>query len=188
MRRPWWTTVNAMPLNPGVLASIVLVCVSSGPRLAPASTPPTPIEHSHGLHLRTHGVRPLAGAVLRGFAPPAERWLAGHRGIDIQGREGDTVVAVADGTIHFAGQVGGTDVVSIAHDSGLISTYQPVSTDSHTGDSVTAGEPIGLLEDSNHCLNQACLHFGAKRGTNYVNPFTTFGLWPILLPLGRVGF
>ena len=52
------------------------------------------------------GVRPVDGAVVRGFDPPDKPWLAGHRGVDLKAAEGTPVRAAADGRIGFAGEVG----------------------------------------------------------------------------------
>ncbi|HEY7043125.1 MAG TPA: M23 family metallopeptidase, partial [Nocardioidaceae bacterium] len=54
-------------------------------------------------------------SVVRGFEPPADPWGPGHRGVDIAGAPGQPVLAVAAGTVTFAGQVAGTGVVVVNH-------------------------------------------------------------------------
>jgi murein DD-endopeptidase MepM/ murein hydrolase activator NlpD len=132
-----------------------------------------------------HGVWPLAGPVVRDFDPPDQPWLPGHRGLDIAGQAGDPVAAAADGIVQFAGLVAGTPVISIAHGD-LVTTYQPVTAAAAAGQPVAAGNVIGWLE-AGHCAEAACLHWGLKQGSDYLDPR---GLLPPqtvrLLPLGAV--
>src|SRR4051794_12154789 len=62
---------------------------------------------------------PLAGAVraVRVFDPPAQRWGRGHRGVDLEARTGDPVLAAADGRISFAARLAGRGVVTVDHGS-----------------------------------------------------------------------
>lgn len=117
---------------------------------------------------------PLAGTprIVRGFDPPVQRWLPGHRGVDLAGVEGERVLAVDDGVVTFSGDVAGTGVVSVTHASGLRSTYQPVSDRVDRGDRVGRGDPLGRLAVAGgHCTLQVCLHLGAVRDRDsYVDP------------------
>ncbi|WP_194164964.1 M23 family metallopeptidase [Pseudactinotalea sp. HY160] len=109
--------------------------------------------------------------VLRAFDPPAQPWLAGHRGVDLAAEVGSPVRAAADGTVAFAGTVAGTPVVSIDHPDGIRTTYQPVTGPLARGDPVRAGEPIGELTAGEHCGATSCLHWGARTGRDaYVDP------------------
>ncbi|MFN3340697.1 MAG: M23 family metallopeptidase, partial [Dietzia sp.] len=97
------------------------------------------------------------------FDPPAERWLAGHRGVDLAAAPLTTVHAPADGTVVFAGAVGGRPVLSIDHGAGLRTTYEPVRATVRTGDSVTTGEAVAhLLAGHAGCPVDSCLHWGAR--------------------------
>jgi len=125
---------------------------------------------------------PLAGPppVVRGFDPPARPWLAGHRGVDLAARPGATVTAAGAGVVFFAGPVAGRPVVSIAHPDGLRTTYEPVEPVVAVGDRVAAGDPIGVLSAGHPgCPQPACLHWGVRRGDDYLDPL-------LLLGLGRV--
>lgn len=117
---------------------------------------------------------PLAGrpSVVRGFDPPARRWLPGHRGIDLAALEGESVLAVDDGVVTFSGSVAGVGVVSLTHADGLRSTYQPVTEPAVHGQRVRGGERIGRVEATgSHCAPRVCLHLGAVRGRDdYVDP------------------
>ncbi|KQX75409.1 hypothetical protein ASD10_09625 [Aeromicrobium sp. Root472D3] len=103
------------------------------------------------------------------FDPPADRYGAGHRGVDLAGTVGDPVRAVAPGRVTFAGRVGGVPVVTIDHGAER-STYQPVAATVRVGDAVAARQVIGtLLGEHSHCPG-ACLHLGRRAGSDYRDP------------------
>ncbi|MBT1175424.1 M23 family metallopeptidase [Bifidobacterium sp. LC6] len=109
--------------------------------------------------------------VAEAFDRPAAPWAAGHRGVDLQTTVQQTILAPKDGTISFAGRVGGKDVVSIRHRGGVTSTFEPAVTDLTVGATVSKGEEIGMVQgDSDHC-EDSCLHWGLRRGAHdYLNP------------------
>lgn len=120
------------------------------------------------------GVRPVNGPVVRGFDPPDQPWLAGHRGVDLRADEGTAVRAVADGRIGFAGEVGGKPVVTVVHGR-LRTTYEPVHASVSVDDRVTAGTVIGHLAEGHDCGGGAtCLHLGLRRGDTYLDPMLLF--------------
>jgi len=87
-------------------------------------------------------VRPAPGDVLRPFEPPAARWSAGHRGVDLAAGPGEPVRSPADGTVAFAGRVAGKPVVVVAHAGGLRSTFEPATATAPRGAGVRAGEMV----------------------------------------------
>ncbi len=108
------------------------------------------------------------------FDPPVTRYGPGHRGVDLSATAGDPVRAVAAGRVVFAGQVGGTGVVTIDHGRER-STYQPVKARVKAGDAVRAGQVIGtLLGSPSHCSG-ACLHLGRLAGEDYLDPLELLG-------------
>lgn len=118
-------------------------------------------------------VAPLGDPVLvtRGFDPPPDRFAAGHRGVDLGGPPGTAVLAAGAGVVVFAGTVAGRPVVSIAHDSGLRTTYEPVEPVVRAGRAVSRGTVIGRLQPGHSgCPVQACLHWGLRRGEGYLDP------------------
>ena len=123
--------------------------------------------------------------VERGFDPPPQPWLAGHRGVDLAGSAGEPVLAAGSGVVSFAGRVARVPVVSIRHADGLLTTYQPVRSRLSAGDPVRLGQPIGrLVELGSHCAPAACLHWGLRRGADYLDPLALLHLNPVrLLPL-----
>ena len=108
---------------------------------------------------------PLHGpvSVVTPFDPPAERWLSGHRGVDLAAPPLTTIRAPAGGTVLFAGPVGGRPVISIDHGAGLRTTYEPVRATVRTGAGVTTGDAVGhLLTGHAGCPVDSCLHWGAR--------------------------
>lgn len=123
-------------------------------------------------------------AIAHGFDPPATRWGAGHRGVDLRGHPGQTVHAALGGTISFAGSIAGKGVVVVNHGR-LRTTYEPVAASVRVGQHVSTGQPIGTLRLApSHCFPGACLHWGLLRGETYLNPLTLVGAGPVrLMPL-----
>jgi murein DD-endopeptidase MepM/ murein hydrolase activator NlpD len=119
--------------------------------------------------------------IVRPFIAPITPYAPGHRGIDVV--TDGTVIAPADGVVYFAGYVVDRPVLSIAHAGGLLSSYEPVTTDLHAGDSVIRGQSIGSVA-AGHCPS-VCLHFGVRLGGEYVSPLNFLGGIPrsVLLPM-----
>jgi len=117
-------------------------------------------------------VAPLAPLeVTRPFDAPDSPYGPGHRGVDLAGPPGSVVVAAGSGVVVFAGMVAGRPVVSLAHPGGLRTTYEPVAPTVRAGMPVARGSPIGtLLAGHAGCPVAACLHWGARRGTGYLDP------------------
>ena len=119
--------------------------------------------------------------VVRPFIAPATPYAAGHRGIDIR-TPGTEVLAPASGVVSFAGVVVDRPVLSIRHPGGIVSSYEPVSSDLSAGDAVSRGQPVGTLLPG-HCA-ALCLHLGVRVDGQYVSPLNYLGEIPrsILLP------
>ena len=116
------------------------------------------------------------------FDAPGERWGPGHRGIDLRTAKGADVTAVADGVVTHRGRIADRGTVSITHASGVRSTYEPVDSDLSVGDHVQTGEVIGSLgPETGHCAPRSCLHLGAKRGPDYLDPLPFFGARRVIL-------
>ena len=123
--------------------------------------------------------------VVRAFAPPAEPWLPGHRGVDLAAAPGTVVGAAGAGRVVYAGELAGRGVVSVQHPDGLRTTYEPVTPSVAVGDAVTLGSPLGVLEPAHPgCREAACLHWGLRRGDLYLDPLALLGLGRVrLLPV-----
>jgi len=143
--------------------------------------------------------------VTRRFDPPAQPWLSGHRGVDLAapgagpssgpssgpGQERDAgpsavpVRAAGAGVVVFAGMVAGRGVVSVAHTGGLRTTYEPLTVgEVRVGDPVAAGQRIGVLSPGHPgCPVAACLHWGLRRESAYLDPLALLGAGRVrLLP------
>jgi murein DD-endopeptidase MepM/ murein hydrolase activator NlpD len=133
-------------------------------------------------------VRPLAGdaEIVRAFSAPAQHWSAGHRGVDLAAPDGAEVLAPAAGVVTFAGTVVDRGVVTVSHADGLRSTVEPVEPSVRPGQPESQGDVIGHLQPG-HCPGRTCLHWGVRRGEDYVDP-TRLLRAPgptVLLPLPR---
>ncbi len=118
----------------------------------------------------TTGGWPLDGTptVEHAFDPPDVPWGAGHRGVDLEARPGQRVLAPADGRVVFVGRVGGKPVVVVDH-GGVRSTFEPVEPTVRVGQRVHEGQVIGRVGHEAHCHDR-CLHWGLKRGQDYLDP------------------
>jgi lipoprotein NlpD len=102
---------------------------------------------------------PVKGKVISGFAEPRQK------GIDIEGRHGDPVIAAAAGRVTYVGSgiPGLGKLIVIKHDQGYITVY------AHNRDilvkeqqSVTRGQKIAELGEK--------LHFQIRKGAAAVDP------------------
>lgn len=108
---------------------------------------------------------PVKGKVIAGFAEPRSK------GIDIDGKMGDPVVAAAPGRVTYIGNgiAGLGKLVVIKHDNGFITVY------AHNRDilvkeqqSVTRGQKIAELGASD--ADRPKLHFQIRKGAAAVDP------------------
>ncbi|PRX48404.1 peptidase M23-like protein [Prauserella shujinwangii] len=109
--------------------------------------------------------------VTRPFQAPAHPYGPGHRGVDLAAGPGREVLAAGQGFVVFAGRVAGRGVVSVDHDGGLRTTYEPVEPAVTRGEQVYAGQVVGTLTAGHAgCPVAACLHWGVRRGEEYLDP------------------
>ena len=163
------------------LIALLLAMTLAGP--AGAAPPAHPRETT----VRPSWAWPLSPrpAVVRPFDPPPEPWLSGHRGVDLQAAaDGVSVTSPADGVVAFVGVVVDRPVITIDHGGGLRSSFEPVRSSLRRGDPVTKGQQLGVLEPG-HCGQLPCVHWGVRRGEEYVDPLAfVMDLRPsVLLPL-----
>lgn len=142
--------------------------------------------------------------VIHPFEKPAQRWSAGHRGVDIAIPENDRrVYAPAPGTVVFSGTVVNRKVLVIAHPDGRRSTFEPMDEALPVGTTVAVGDVIGTVAgaaDGNserpyRRCSTVCLYWGVRQGgargdgsgktAEYINPMSLLGSKEpsILLPV-----
>ena len=142
--------------------------------------------------------------VIRPFEKPAQRWSAGHRGVDLAVPEHDRrVYAPAPGKVVFSGTVVNRKVLVIAHPDGRRSTFEPMDEALPVGTTVAAGEVIGTVagtaggnsERPYRRCSTPCLYWGVRQGgargdgsgktAEYINPMSLLGSKEpsILLPV-----
>jgi len=81
----------------------------------------------------------------------------------------------------FAGSVAGKPVVSVDHPGGLRSTYEPVTASVAAGTRVRRGTVLGSLASGHEGCSSACLHWGIRRGREYLDPTALVRTRPIRL-------
>jgi septal ring factor EnvC (AmiA/AmiB activator) len=84
--------------------------------------------------------RPVAGSIAAGFGTyrhRASRARLSRRGLELRARRGAAVVAVADGTVRYAGPVRGLDIAVVIEHDGFLSVIGRL-----TDPSVAAGERV----------------------------------------------
>lgn len=174
------SSASAAPMPAGQAASL---SAALGLRAEPGGAPPGETARA-GTRSRDRARTaawgwPLTGhpEIVNPYDPPPQPWLPGHRGIDLAGVAGEPVLAVDAGVVSYSGEIAGVGIVSVSHASGLRSTYQPVTDRVPRGTRVARGERIGVLDVGGHCGLTECLHLGARRGDDYVDPT------PLLLPV-----
>ena len=119
---------------------------------------------------------PVVGPVIQAFDPPDTPYGSGHRGIDVAAEVGTTIVAPADGTVTFAGPIGGYLFVTIDHGGGLSSTYSWLSAKLvRKGDRVLQDQPIALTGWGHPGAPIPHLHLGVKLDGAYVDPLSYLG-------------
>ena len=134
------------------------------------------------LVVRYRSPAPEPLVVARAFDRPAARWAAGHRGVDLTAAVGDVVVAPAGGLVTVAGTVVDRGVVTIRHADGRRSSLEPVTPSVAVGEQVAAGQRVGTLAAGRWHCSAACLHWGVREGTDYVDPIALLpGLGPVVL-------
>lgn len=118
-------------------------------------------------------VRPVDGAVVRPFDPPAGPYAPGHRGVDLAARPGTSVRAALSGRVTFAGRVARLGWVTVAHGGGLETTYGALDPRGVVaGQAVQAGQPLGqVAPGSDH------LDWGARVDGEYIDPLGLLDRW-----------
>jgi murein DD-endopeptidase MepM/ murein hydrolase activator NlpD len=130
--------------------------------------------------------RNLLGEVLPGGRPVSDGWIssyfgyrtdpftglwARHDGVDIAGRMGEPIVAVAAGIVTFAGKrFGYGNLVEINHGNGFVTRYGHCSLTKVTvGETVNKGQVVALMGSTGRSTGPH-VHFEVWRGGRVVDP------------------
>jgi murein DD-endopeptidase MepM/ murein hydrolase activator NlpD len=162
-----WSRVLAVLLA----ASLTLGSAVQHGMAAPGN--PAPAAPAAGRPVRY--TPPVSGAVVRAFEPASTRFGAGHRGVDLDHPVGAPVGSAADGIVRHAGPVAGIVWVSVEHADGITTSYGPLAAPRvGRGDAVERGDLLGVLAPGGHGHDAADrgLHWGARRGTVYLDPWS----------------
>lgn len=155
----------------GALLALVLTCLS-----IPADAYADETEQRFSWPLSP------APQVTQPFGAPDQPYGPGHYGADLSATLGQDVLAAAEGVVVFAGPVAGRGVVSIDHSGGLSgpltgrttglrTTYEPVRPLVAAGERVAQGQVVGTVVSGHRgCGAQVCLHWGVRRGVEYLDP------------------
>jgi murein DD-endopeptidase MepM/ murein hydrolase activator NlpD len=161
----------------GLAAQIERSLAGPGAASLPSPTSLVPAGVSPGPALSgTTGAAPLEGAlrVTSAFGlrqDPFDGRLTRHAGVDLAGREGDQIRAVAGGVVRRAGELGGYGMaVEIDHGDGLTTLYGHASELLvRDGDRVTPGQSIARVGHSGRATGDH-VHFELRQGGRPIDP------------------
>lgn len=154
------TRIEARPLGADAPRSAPAPAAKARPEAAPAPEPATKAAAA-----ASDFIWPAKGKVIAGFAQPRSK------GIDIDGKPGDPIVAAAGGRVTYTGSgiPGLGKLVVIKHDNGFITVY------AHNRDilvkeqqAVSRGQKIAELGSTDS--DRPKLHFQIRRGASPVDP------------------
>jgi murein DD-endopeptidase MepM/ murein hydrolase activator NlpD len=165
-----------------LVAAVLTVPVVLGAPRAADRAAPDPAQAARAGPVVVAYRAPVPGAVVRPFVPPPTPYAAGHRGVDLAAGPGAPVGAAAAGTVRFAGSVARRGVVVLAHPDGITTEYEPVRPLVAAGQAVGAGQVVGRIAGRHAGCPGSCLHWGARRGTTYLDPLALLRrLGPVVL-------
>src|SRR4051794_16823449 len=99
----------------------------------------------------------------------------GHLGVHFRVPPGTEVRAAGGGIVTFAGRVAGSLDVVVLHRGGLRTTYAFLATAVvRPGDAVVRGQVLGTTGGRGPGHNGSVLHFGLRRGDDYLDPMSLF--------------
>jgi murein DD-endopeptidase MepM/ murein hydrolase activator NlpD len=163
----------------GVASGLVGSALIAGPAAAPGAGTGSPVAPPLAAVTYAPPVSPTR--VVRPFAPPTTRFGPGHLGVDLSVTPGSAVRAAGAGIVTFAGSVAGRGLVVVLHADGVSTEYEPLRPIASAGTTVRRGQVLGRVSGTHgNCAPGRCLHWGARRGDDYLDPLL------LLRPLGPV--
>jgi hypothetical protein len=120
-------------------------------------------------------IRPVDGAVVRGFDPPDSPFGPGHLGVDFAVAPGTPVRAAGDGVVVFAGRVGAALHVVTRHPGDVRTSDSFLASISVVaGQAVSRGAVLGTSGGTGPGHAAGVLHFAVRVGAVYVDPMLLF--------------
>lgn len=117
--------------------------------------------------------------LVREFRQPNADWSAGHRGVDYLVSENQQVFASHSGVVSFTGRVVNRNLVSIRHENGFVTSYEPVCSPIRVNTRIGVNEVLGAIcgdeSYASHCLPRLCLHFSMRVENRYLSPLVMLG-------------
>ena len=117
-------------------------------------------------------LRPVRGEIVTHYGQELSKGVT-SKGIVFKTRDNAQVIAPYDGTVVFSGPFKGYgNLIIISHDSDVISLIAGMkSIDTENGQMLLAGEPVGLMPDSNN----AKLYMEIRKNKKPINPLPWLG-------------
>lgn len=156
---------TSMASTSGPAAPSEPATTTTQPVTPPAAAEPTSVAKASDASLINWGW-PASGKVIQGFN-------TNTKGIDIEGKEGDAVVAAADGKVMYAGNGvrGLGNLILLGHSNGFITAYaHNQSLLVKTGQQVKKGDKIAAVGQTD--TTSPRLHFEIRRRGTPVNPMS----------------
>lgn len=158
-------TGGEVVVKPVPKAAVVASAVSAPAPAAAATLPPAAVPAAAAEAVSNNWIWPTSGAVLAGFDDVK------NKGVDIGGKAGDPVVAVADGRVVYvgAGLRGYGNLIILKHDNVFLTAYAHNRTLLVKEDqSVLKGQKIAEMGSSD--TDRVKLHFEVRRQGKPVDP------------------
>ena len=152
-----------MPKSPirAALTCLVAICAITSVQAAVSANPITPVGYWNP---------PLEAPIrlVNQYRQPNSDYSSGHRGVDYLVKVGQPVLAPADGQVWFVGKVAQRNVLSLVHQGGYLTEFEPACTDLTKGEPVFAGQEIAKVcrpDETylSHCPIATCLHFSLRQ-------------------------
>ena len=149
-----------------------------------AATTTTPTQEANAPVASQLMVLPLSNQLVKGYSNGQTVYsetmadFRTHDGADFAGKAGDKVVAMSSGKITAVKEDAlWGKTITIDHNHGIVSTYHGVTATVKEGDTVKAGDAIGVLSDIPcELLSGTHLHLEVSVNGETVNPVETIGL------------
>ncbi len=144
-------TPTPLPFVPPGSAALVAAIPVTIPAIVPVPEPVQEPEPEPAAMLR-----PVPGQLMRGFGMDGDH---DHKGLDIDGEEGDPILAARSGTVVDTSCGSGYGICTVVdHGHGVVTWYAHLSEQTVTGGPVARGEVIGLMGCTGSCTGSH-LHF-----------------------------